>query len=890
VTTYIPLNQSESAEQIKSETILPKAIYETLVKLIVEAKDTAQAIDNNKNNLERSHKAISIDGERGSGKTSILVNLKSYIESTKQELLSDIHILEPIDPTLLEDGESLFLHVIVAAILHDEDIKRAQACQLNESRSFSHALEKLASALESVDDQKDLRGMDKIRSLYGNKHLVNCVTDFFKSTLKLLNKKLLVLPIDDVDTSLNLAFENLEIIRRYLVAPCVLPIVSGDRKLYDEVCWRDFHGRLIKDSNYLDSQAYDIAQDLANEYQRKILPLPRRLSMPSVDNYWTKSNIKLGNEHGMSLKSFISWLEIFLAGPVNGLENSELSLPIPSVRALTQFIAHCGSLISKLPEEIKAAEESITVQRLWQMPCVTKSAIEAFHNEYQKIYQRSSRDYKSAYKVFDEKIKENNGLDKNLSGEGALDLTSDWVDRLINYFQHEPSACSINLTLQAKRHWLNNSDVISSNTSLFSTPLFQPLYHSNQFKLSELHYDLAEWKSHLEGRLPINWLDEIKNQKTALPYPLPEVGINSALHWHYWSLINDNNGANEEQKNKAIFFISALCHRNYYTNSKRSMMLNIGRIFEIIITSLVGGIESSSFDHIRQRAPFYSASYIAPTKTLELKEENKVLFSVEDSSKETVSDIPTEVNKQIDLSWEQLQEEVIKWREEYGIDKLNISPWLVYKVFNKVFSQVATNEHHSNGMQNIDSALDIAGRVFYGTWSAFGSFEKGELFGLAPIVANTNINKSKNFESNEHFSQNILPFSDRLSTSDEEPEVRKEFGLLSRTVTHALSGHPLRKWLHDVFQVTWTSEEVVKNIPNKVSRVALHKAIICKRLNLNPDKMLTKHAIVNSMKEQNWSAQAYRNYLKNLQNQFSDRELNAFIEAGKELFSEQSDT
>ena len=90
MTTYIPLNQSESAELIDPNTILPKSIYKNLVSLIGEA---IQAVDNtSQHRLERSHKAISIDGERGSGKTSILVNLKSYIRSTDQDLLSDINI------------------------------------------------------------------------------------------------------------------------------------------------------------------------------------------------------------------------------------------------------------------------------------------------------------------------------------------------------------------------------------------------------------------------------------------------------------------------------------------------------------------------------------------------------------------------------------------------------------------------------------------------------------------------------------------------------------------------------------------------------------------------------------------------------------------------------
>lgn len=894
MTTYIPLDQSESAEQIIPETILPKLIYNELVKLIASARDAAKSVDNNYNKSERSHKAISIDGERGSGKTSILVNLKSYIESTKPELLNDVHILEPIDPTLLEDGESLFLHVIVAAVLHDEDIKKAQSGNVNNDVSFSHTLEKLASALESVDDQKDLRGMDKIRSLYGNKHLVNCVTDFFKSTLRLLNKQLLVLPIDDVDTSLNLAFENLEIIRRYLVAPCVLPIVSGDRKLYDEVCWGDFHGRLMKDSAYQKLQAFNIAQDLANEYQRKILPLPRRLSMPEVESYWSNSGIKLGTVSGIPLRNFIAWLEIFLAGPVNGLENSRLTLPIPSVRALTQFIAHCGSLITTLPNEIREDIEPIKVQRLWQMPSVSIDAIEAFQIEYQKIHQQSSRDYKPAYKAFDEKQKISpDPTPSNLETDSSK-LTRIWVDSLVSYFQHETRACAINLTLKAKQSWLNNGEGTYSHSSLFATPLFQPLTHSIQFKTSELQNDLAEWDTHLTGRLPVSWVDEIKSQKTAVPYPVPEVGVNSALNWQYWMSINNVIEATEQQKNKAIFFISALCHRNYYTNNKRSMMLNIGRVFEVIIASLVSDPDSNQFDSIRQRAPFYSTSDIAPTKTLKFGEEQKKQgISLEYAARETINDIPSVVYEQIDLCWQELLEEVVTWRKEYEIDKLNLSPWLVYKVFNKVFSQVANDDYYSTGMKSVDYALDIAAKAFYGTWSAFGSFEKGELFGLPTIVANTNINTSRNFEShNEHFSQNILPFSDRLNASDEELEARKNYGLFTRTVTQALAGHPFRKWLNDVSKVKWQSNDngttdvhqKLKQTEKIIKPIEPHKEYICEVLKIDPYTKLTQNAISKAMKKNTWTSQTFLQHLKILKKDYNEKAWNAFEKAGNKLF------
>ncbi len=352
---FIPLDVSESAVVKDSRSLLPLDVYKKIAQFIRKALDNLpESAISPELNAVRSHNAVSVDGERGTGKTSVLVNLKEYLQQDHKDLLLDIHILNPVDPTLLEDNESLFLHIIVAALLSDRAIKLAQSQSPAKSQALNKSLESLAHALASVETQSADYGMDKLRAMFGNQHLADCVQHFFKTTLDLLDKKLLVLPIDDVDTSLNRAFENLEIIRRYLTTPYVLPIVSGDRDLYREVTWRDFHGRLTKDSHYRPREAYDRAVDLAIEYQRKLLPLPRRLVMPEVSEYLTEKsdraiNLELKGEKLISLNSFYVWLQIFISGPVNGLEDSQLSLPIPSIRALTQLINHCGSLIPDLP-------------------------------------------------------------------------------------------------------------------------------------------------------------------------------------------------------------------------------------------------------------------------------------------------------------------------------------------------------------------------------------------------------------------------------------------------------------------------------------------------------------------------------------------------------------
>ncbi|WP_155419448.1 P-loop NTPase fold protein [Chromobacterium subtsugae] len=125
---YIPLNAGESAVLPDVNTLLPRdEVYEPLAKMIEEALSKADAAKSKTLNELREHNAISVDGARGTGKTAVLVNLKSYLDQDKhKKTLSNVHILDPVDPTLLEDGDSLFLHIIAAAVLHDKDVKEAQ--------------------------------------------------------------------------------------------------------------------------------------------------------------------------------------------------------------------------------------------------------------------------------------------------------------------------------------------------------------------------------------------------------------------------------------------------------------------------------------------------------------------------------------------------------------------------------------------------------------------------------------------------------------------------------------------------------------------------------------------------------------------------------------------
>ena len=791
----LPIDTEESASLGKIDNLLPQSLYEKLSDLIKETLDKTTQHSNG-DQLFRSHHSILVDGDRGTGKTSVLVNLDTYLKVHSESVAEDVLVLNPIDPTLLDDGDSLFLTIIVASVLSDSSIKKRQEAEPEKAIVLNRALDKLATALESAEVDSTAIGMRKIRNMYDNNSIAGCVHDFFGAVLSLMGKKLLVLPIDDVDTSLSRAFENLEIIRRYLTSPKVQPIIGGDLSLYQEVIWRDFHYRLTKDSNFRADQAYDQALNLATEYQRKVMPLSRRLTMPNVSSYLDNSNIMLVKQDKdlMSLANFYAWLEIFLAGPVNGLEDSSLPIPIKSVRALTQLLNKCQDLIPCLPEELSKAETPLPAKQYWQMPCVDSSLFDDFYKDYylQSREATDKRRYGAVFIDFATKLK---SKEESKPHKDAVippkELLREWELTLQSHFMHEEDAGALNLVLQARKDWSN-----VDNTSVLKSPIFQPLLHGQREWARFSHAsNLDDWQAELKEKLPMGWLQKHKGRETILPYPLPQVGFSTSLSWQ----------KSQSYKDEKETLLTLLTNYNFYTDSKQTRMINSGRIFEILIHSLVAPLDFLSIQGIANRAPFYSTSDLAPTKALSISDEGNVDEFFEHSSDDFEID-----------GLGKLADEIAKWRERHNLEEFRLSPWLVYKAFNKVFSQLTHFEPSKSKSTDkyLQASLDLLAFTFNATWAAFASFEKGQLFGLPVTVATTNISSDSNlnFEANPHFRSNISPFTPRLGPLLDvlaqgqsegpipEPKARHIYGGCTRTVTHVLADHPLRLWINHLLE------------------------------------------------------------------------------------------
>ncbi|MFP5428651.1 MAG: hypothetical protein ACLGJA_22860 [Gammaproteobacteria bacterium] len=235
-------------------------------------------------------------------------------------------------------------------------------------------------------------------------------------------------------------------------------------------------------------------------------------------------------------------------------------------------------------------------------------------------------------------------------------------------------------------------------------------------------------------------------------------------------------------------------------------MVSVGRIVELVLTSLIRNVDVDDVVRLLSRAPFYSTAAVAATKIHFDQSED----AGEDEGAYRFFDYYEYVD-----GVEQLVEKLNSWRVRHELAEQRISPWFVYNVVNKVMNQTGFFNKATEGALTEESVLNIAKQAFNSLWAAFGSFEKGRLFGLPPIIATVNISDQKKFESNMLYSMNIQPFYPRggssfgeavdidLSDISESNEAVMHFGQAVRSITYALGDHPVRGILEGTEELEW---------------------------------------------------------------------------------------
>jgi hypothetical protein len=254
---------------------------------------------------ERLHDTITILGSRGSGKTSFLYSLLGYCEEKK-----DVEVIETIDPTLIEEKGHIFL-TIISQIADVVEKKLAKNDCNPESKSYlkknkwKEKLKSLAAGIPSIDGiggnydswQDPEFIMDKgLRSVRAAKKLESDFHELLKLGLEILEKKVFIIALDDIDIDFRKGWPILETIRKYLTSPYIITLLSGDLKLFSKAIrkqqWKNFGKALLKNEGEQLGKMTDyedLVTEMEGQYLQKVIQPQRRIHLTTIQE---KINIR----------------------------------------------------------------------------------------------------------------------------------------------------------------------------------------------------------------------------------------------------------------------------------------------------------------------------------------------------------------------------------------------------------------------------------------------------------------------------------------------------------------------------------------------------------------------------------------------------------------------
>jgi len=170
---------------------------------------------------------IAFSGERGQGKTTAMnCFLQSVRERNKQ-----CHILDVIDPSTFES-----MHNIVEVIVSKMFNETKYPPNVSESEGYEKLLDQFQVVYESLSLIRNATKFDNLEDDYEGtieklsrvgdsanlrKDMQKLVDQYLDETIG-TDKKFLIIPIDDLDISISLAYKMAEQIRKYLIVPSVL--------------------------------------------------------------------------------------------------------------------------------------------------------------------------------------------------------------------------------------------------------------------------------------------------------------------------------------------------------------------------------------------------------------------------------------------------------------------------------------------------------------------------------------------------------------------------------------------------------------------------------------------------------------------------------------------
>ncbi len=270
----------------------------------------------NRLKLEYENNIIAFCGERGEGKSSVMLSfvkaMRSYASTKKNQKvfedfkeIENIYFSEPIiiDPSLFDETHGI-LDVILAEIYNEFDSIR-RISQVDKADEYTKMLAQFQKVYKYVllinnqkktlDDEYDYEGdIGRLVRLGDSTNLkrelgvlIDMYLEFRMCEKNAGDKNKLVIAIDDLDLCSDKVYQMTEEIRKYLILPNVI-IVMALRigQLEDCICEKNAKDYTMSidrfnDNNRLKNDIFIMSE----KYVNKLIPKARRIYLPRIESF-----------------------------------------------------------------------------------------------------------------------------------------------------------------------------------------------------------------------------------------------------------------------------------------------------------------------------------------------------------------------------------------------------------------------------------------------------------------------------------------------------------------------------------------------------------------------------------------------------------------------------
>lgn len=287
--------------------------------------------------FQYSGNVIMFDAQRGGGKTRTMLSFanilsnhdermpystpqpeclkhrNSFLNELDQKRLSECRFLQmsPIAPSALEGTQNILYVVLSRLYNYAESILRSgSTCDRINEREKSELFQAFHRCLSGINgikqpNQKALGDITSLQDISDGIALRKHFYDLVQSILRIAapregaKNRFLILQMDDADSQISSGYEVLEDVRKYLVIPNLVILISADAYMLHNVILQDHLGKfpaLIA----IDKEKEIVSKELSKtcrKYIDKLIPPSHMIHLPQLDKFVEVNGNRLDLEY-----------------------------------------------------------------------------------------------------------------------------------------------------------------------------------------------------------------------------------------------------------------------------------------------------------------------------------------------------------------------------------------------------------------------------------------------------------------------------------------------------------------------------------------------------------------------------------------------------------------